>query len=99
MGDLDCLNSRSSDQAKRGSRDLTVTSRCGPDEARRMLHCRTCNVRPRERKGTTVFDSRPPPGRAESVVGPVAEGCDVRQTGRPCKASRGKVGNTSFVER
>ncbi|MGH9169134.1 MAG: helix-turn-helix domain-containing protein [Acidimicrobiia bacterium] len=59
-----------------------MTSRYGPDEARRMLRCRACKARSSERKGTPLFDSRLPPGAAESVLEHVAEGCGVRQTAR-----------------
>jgi len=72
-----------------------VTSRYGPEKARRMLRCRTCKARFSERKGTPMFDSRLPPGTAESVLEHVAEGCGVRQTGRLCKVNRGTVGRLS----
>src|SRR5881227_910735 len=86
-----CLNSRCPDQGKQGAANLTVTSRYGPDKARRMLRCRTCKARFSERKGTPLFDSRLPRGKAESVLEHVAEGCGVRQTGRLCKVNRGTV--------
>jgi hypothetical protein len=35
-----CLNSRCPDPGKRGAGNLSVTSRYGPDKARRMLRCR-----------------------------------------------------------
>ena len=72
-----------------------MTSRYGPDKARRMLRCRTCKARFSERRGTPLFDSRLPPGKAESVLEHVAEGCGVRQTGRLCKVNRGTVGRYS----
>lgn len=36
-----CLGSDCPDYGKRAARNLTGTSRYGPDEARRMLRCRT----------------------------------------------------------
>src|SRR4051812_2718757 len=90
-----CLNFRCPEHGKRGAGNLTVTSRYGPDKARRMLRCRTCKARFSERRGTPLFDSRLPPGRAESVLEHVAEGCGVRQTGRLCKVNRGTVGRLS----
>ncbi len=60
-----------------------------------MLRCRTCKARFSERKGTPLFDSRLPSGRAQSVLEHVAEGCGVRQTGRLCKVNRGTVGRYS----
>ena len=90
-----CLNSDCPDHGKRGAGNLTVTSRYGPDKARRMLRCRTCKARFSERKGTPLFDSRLPPEKVESVLEHVAEGCGVRQTGRLCKVNRDTVGRLS----
>jgi transposase-like protein len=89
------MNSRCPDHGKRGAGNLTVTSRYGPDKARRMLRCRTCKARCSERRGTPLFDSRLPPGKAESVLEHVAEGCGVRQAGRLCRVNRGTVGRLS----
>jgi len=86
-----CLNSQCPEHGTRGAGNLTVTSRYGIDKARRMLRCRTCKVRFSERKGTPLFDSRLPPGAAESVLEHVAEGCGVRQTGRLCAVDRKTV--------
>ena len=44
-----CLNCDCPDHGKRGAGNLTVTSRYGPDKARRMLRCRTCKARFSER--------------------------------------------------
>jgi hypothetical protein len=79
-----CLNPRCPEYGRRGAGNLTVTGRYGPDKARFS-----------ERKGTPLFDSRLPPGAAESVLEHVAEGCGVRQTGRLCKVNRGTVGRLS----
>jgi LacI family transcriptional regulator len=72
-----------------------VTSRYGPGKSRRMLRCRTCTARFSERRGTPLFDSRLPPGTAESVLEHVAAGCGARQTGRLCEVNRGTVGRLS----
>jgi LacI family transcriptional regulator len=90
-----CQNSVCPDYGKRAIGNLTVTSRYGPDKQRRMLRCRTCKARFSERKGTPLFDSRLPPGKAESVLEHVAEGCGVRQTGRLCRVNRNTVGRLS----
>jgi transposase-like protein len=90
-----CLNSDCPDHGKRGAGNLTVTSRYGPDKARRMLRCRTCKTRFSERKGTPLFDARLPPGKVESVLEHVAEGCGVRQTGRLCKVAPNTVARYS----
>ena len=60
-----------------------------------MLRCSACKDRFSERKGTPLFDSRLPPGKVESVLEHIAEGCGVRQTGRLCKVNRGTVGRLS----
>jgi LacI family transcriptional regulator len=90
-----CLNSDCPDHGTRGAGNLTVTSRYGPDKARRMLRCRTCKTRFSERKGTPLFDARLPPGKVESVLEHVAEGCGVRQTGRLCKVAPNTVARYS----
>ena len=77
-----CLNSGCPEHGKRGAGNLTVTSRYGPRKGRRMLRCSACKARFSERKGTPLFDSRLPPGKVESVLEHIAEGCGVRQTGR-----------------
>jgi LacI family transcriptional regulator len=90
-----CLNSNCPEYGKRGTGNLTVTSRYGSHKERRMLRCRVCRVRFSERKGTPYFDSRLPPDKLESVLDHIAEGCGVRQTGRLCEVDRGTVGRLS----
>jgi transposase-like protein len=92
-----CLNSGCQEHGKRGAGNLSVTSRYGPEKARRMLRCQACQVRFSERKGTPLFDSRLPSKKAESVLEHIAEGCGVRQTGRLCKVDRGTVGRYSRI--
>jgi transposase-like protein len=90
-----CLNSDCPEYGKRDAGNLTVTSRYGPDKARRMLRCRTCKTRFSERKGTPLFDARLPPAKVESVLEHVAEGCGVRQTGRLCRVAPNTVARYS----
>src|SRR4051812_23607973 len=92
-----CLNFRCPEHGKRGAGNLTVTSRYGPHKERRMLRCRAYKARFSERKGTPLFDSRLPPGKAESVLEHIAEGCGVRQSGRLCKVNRGTVGRLGRI--
>jgi transposase-like protein len=92
-----CLNSECPEYGKRGAGNLSVTSRYGPEKARRMLRCQACKARFSERKGTPLFDSRLPPEKIESVLEHIAEGCGVRQTGRLCKVDRGTVGRLSRI--
>ena len=77
--------------------NLTVTARYGPNKSRRMLRCRTCKARFSERKGTPLFDARLPPEKVESVLGHVAEGCGVRQTGRLCRVAPNTVARYSRI--
>lgn len=86
-----CLNPRCPEYGKRGAGNLTVPHRYGPEKSRRMLRCRACKARFSERKGTPLFDSRLPPGKAESILEHVAEGCGVRQTGRLCRVAPNTV--------
>ena len=65
-----CLNCDCPDHGKRGTGNLTVTSRYGPEKSRRMLRCRTCKTRFSEPKGMPPVDRRPPAG--EGRVGPGA---------------------------
>src|SRR3982750_3468887 len=86
-----CLNSDCPEHGKRGVGNLTVTSRYGPGKARRMLRCRTCKARFSERKGTPLFGSHLPPGKAVSVLHHIAEGNGVRKTGRLVGVNRATV--------
>ena len=92
-----CLNSECPEYGQRGAGNLSVTSRYGPEKARRMLRCQSCKARFSERKGTPLFDSRLPPEKVESVLEHIAEGCGVRQTGRLCNVDRGTVGRLSRI--
>jgi hypothetical protein len=40
-----CLDERCPDHGKRGIGNLTVCARYGKDKQRRMLYCRSCNLR------------------------------------------------------
>lgn len=94
---LCCPNSDCPEHGKRGAGNLTVTSRYGSHQERRMLRGSACKARFSEREGTPLFDSRRPPEKVESVLEPIAEGCGVRQTGRLCKVNRGAVGRLSRI--
>jgi transposase-like protein len=92
-----CLNSECPEYGKRGAGNLTVPHRYGPDKSRRMLRCRACKARFSERKGTPLFDARLPAEKVESVLGHVAEGCGVRQTGRLCGVNPNTVARYSRI--
>jgi LacI family transcriptional regulator len=85
------LNSDCPEYGKPGAGNLTVTSRYGPGESRRMPRCRTCTGRFSERKGTPLFGARLDPQKIEPVLEHVAEGGGVRQTGRLCGVDRQTV--------
>jgi hypothetical protein len=76
------LNPTCTDLGKRGHGNLTVTARYGPNEARRVLRCRTRTTRFSERKGTPLFDARLPPTKINDVPAHVAEGVGTRRTAR-----------------
>ena len=86
-----CLNSACPEHGKRGAGNLTVTSRYGPDKARRMLRCRTCQARFSERKGTPLFGSHLPQEKAVSILQHIAGGNGVRKTGRLVGVNRETV--------
>jgi LacI family transcriptional regulator len=76
-----CLNPACPDYGKRGAGNLTAPARYGTPP-RRVLRCRTCKTRFSERKGTPLYDTRLPPDKVLAVLGHLAEGCGIRQTGR-----------------
>ena len=87
-----CLNSQCPDHGQRGAGNLSVTSRYGPDKARRMLRCRTCKTRFSERKGTPLFGARLARETVDTIMEHLHEGCGIRQTGRLCRVGRNTVG-------
>ena len=77
-----CQNPDCPDYGQRDHGNLRVAFRYGKDKQRRLLACRTCQHRFSERKGTPLFDSRLPPGKAVAVLQHLQERCGVRQTAR-----------------
>jgi LacI family transcriptional regulator len=55
-----------------------------------MLRCRTCKARFSERKGTPLFGSALPEEKVRSILEHIAEGCGVRETGRPRRRQAGR---------
>jgi transposase-like protein len=76
-----CQNPDCFQYGQRGLDNLRVCFRYGPFQ-RRMLACRTCQLRFSERKGTPLFDTRLPEQQAIDVLAHLKESCGVRQTGR-----------------
>ena len=77
-----CQNPDCPDYGKRGKDNLRVCFRYGLGKQRRLLACRTCQIRFSERKGTPLFDTRLSEEKAISILQHLAESCGVRKTGR-----------------
>ena len=85
MSDLSnfcCQNESCPSHGQRGLGNLTVCDHYGKNNARRLLYCRICKARFSERKGTSLFNSRLPDEKVESVPNHIQEGCGVRKTAR-----------------
>jgi transposase-like protein len=92
-----CLNTDCPLYGQRGLDNLRVCFRYGPCQQRRMLACRTCQVRFSERKGTPLFDTRLSEDKAVSVLHHIQEGCGVRKTGRLVGVHRNTVVRLSVL--
>ncbi len=77
-----CQNEDCSDHGKRGSDNLSVCQRYGPNQQRRLLYCRTCKARSSERKGTPLFGATLPQDKIVALLAHLNEGCGVRKTSR-----------------
>ena len=86
-----CQNPECPDYGKRGFENLSVTDHYGPQDARRMLRCATCEARFSERKGTPQFDSRLPEDKVIAILAHLDEGCGVRKTSRLVGVSKDTV--------
>ena len=86
-----CQNPECPRHGQRGLDNLRVCFRYGPGKQRRVLACRTCQVRFSERKGTPLFDTRLPEDKALSVLHHLQEGCGVRKTSRLVGVNRNTV--------
>ena len=67
---------------RRDAGNLSVRDRYGKQRHIRLLHCKACDARFSERKGTALFHSCLPPEKAVSVLQHLVEGNGVRQTER-----------------
>ena len=86
-----CQNRECSEYGKRGLGNLSVTDHYGPQDARRMLRCATCEARFSERKGTPLFDARLPEEKVLAILAHLDEGCGVRKTSRLVGVSKDTV--------
>jgi transposase-like protein len=85
-----CLNPECPDHGKRGTGNLSVRARYGPQK-RRLLYCKSCKARFSERKGTPLFDCRLGDDKAQAVLAHLQDGCGVRQTERLAGVNRNTV--------
>jgi transposase-like protein len=92
-----CQNPECLQYGQRGLENLRVCFRYGPLKQRRMLACRTCQLRFCERKGTPLFDTRLSEDQAVSVLHHIQEGCGVRKTGRLVGVHRNTVVRLSVL--
>jgi transposase-like protein len=86
-----CLNPDCPDHGIRGGTNLAVYAHSGAQRQYRLLRCRTCKTRFSERKGTPLYRSHIPPGKAVSILEHLNEGCGIRQTERLVKVHRDTV--------
>lgn len=77
-----CWNAACPDRGKKGAGNLSVSSRYGRNQSRRMLRCRTCKGRFSERRGTPLFGAHLESQTADSVLKNLARGCGVREASR-----------------
>src|SRR3954470_5286263 len=77
-----CQNAECALYARRDAGNLSVCDRYGKDQQIRLLFCKACKSRFSERKGTPLFHSCLPQGKAVSVLEHLVEGNGVRQTER-----------------
>ncbi len=75
-----CRNSECPEHGLRGAGNLTVCDHYGPNNARRMLRCRTCKSRFSERKGTIFFGATLPQQQIAAVMEHIGQRCGVRKT-------------------
>lgn len=85
-----CLNTDCPEYGERDAGNLTACARYGKNQTR-LLYCRVCKYRFSERKGTPLFGSKLPDGKALDVLSHLADGCGVRQTARLTGVDRDTV--------
>jgi transposase-like protein len=77
-----CLNPDCPIHGQRDAGNLSVRALYGKQRHIRLLHCKACDSRFSERKGTPLFRSYLAPQKAVSVIQHLVEGNGVRQTER-----------------
>ena len=92
-----CQNPDCDDYGRRGLDNLRVCFRYGPNQATRVLACRTCQQRFSERKGTALYRCKLPEDKAVSVLQHLQEDCGVRQTSRLVGVNKNTVVRLAVV--
>jgi transposase-like protein len=92
-----CQNSQCTDYGRRDLDNLRVCFRYGPNQATRVLACRTCRQRFSERKGTALYRCKLPEVKAVSVLQHLQEDCGVRQTSRLVGVNKNTVVRLALV--
>jgi transposase-like protein len=85
------------DYSKRGTGNLSVSNRYGPNYERRLLYCSTCKARFSERKGTPLFGARLAEKDIVSLLAHIDEGCGVRKTSRLLGVNKNTVVRYSLL--
>lgn len=92
-----CQNPDCPDYGQRDKDNLRVCFRNGPNKARRVLACRTCQKRFSERKGTPLYRAKLAEDKALSVLQHLQESCGVRQTSRLVGVNKNTVVRLAVV--
>ena len=86
-----CLNESCEDFGKRGSGNISIRLKYGPDKNRLLLRCNTCGTVFSERKGTVLFRSKLSEERVLNILEHLNEGDGIRKTARLTKTPRATV--------
>src|SRR5947199_4314547 len=92
-----CQNPDCPDYGQRGRDNLRVCFRNGPNKERRVLACRTCQDRFRERKGTALYRCKLSEEKALSVWQHLQESGGVRQASRLVRVNKNTVVRLAVV--
>jgi transposase-like protein len=88
---LCCQNSACPDAGLRNRGNLVFRGYSGKSGRIRMVHCRTCQARFSERKGTVLEQARLPDDKALSLLKHLQEGCGTRATSRLVEVDKNTV--------
>ena len=92
-----CLNPDCPLHGRRDAGNLSVRGRYGKQRHIRLLHCKACDSRFSERKGTPLFRSHLTKEKASAVFEHLKEGCGVRQTERLVGVNKDTVVRLALV--